>query len=401
MEYARLFQKQEQYLTAYALGKRACALCKENTAAYLPELADTLHLLFFVERRMDWDEIADETGHRAVPHYRKLIQGNPDTYAIEFSELLRSLGFIQYYFEKYDEAVKNHQEIVDIYRKLPANNPDAYEEKLISAMQDLSYTQCRAGRLDAAQKTNNEAIHICRQGLRTDPKKYKPLLAYTFQHAAYSMEGRKEKERNYIEAIAVYRELAQENPDEYLPALADILHEWGRFQNDYTALGRAEERYRTDLKSDSILLKARGVFNRFVHSEKQDIANARTKLIYKEALQIHHKIFPNKPYWQIRELAELLSDLADMQNSTAERKEALKNYEEALPLQRALITHHKFYRELLARTLSRLGYIYGQEDAFEKIRKGLQGSDRSLPRTEPGRAQTLHGQVYLNLAEFK
>ncbi len=403
LEYARLFQKQEQYLTAYALGKRACALCEENTAAYLPELADTLHLLFFVERRMDWDEAAAETGQRAVPHYRKLMQTKPDTYAADFFELLRFLGYTHDHLKHYEEAERNHQEIVDTCRRLAANNPEEYEEKLIYTMQDLSYIQRGARHLDAAQKTNNEALLICRQGLRKKPKKYKPLLAYALQHSGYFIEDRKKEKQNYVESIALYRELAQENPKEYLLPLADILHKWGNFQVKTDHFEDIKNGYRNDLKSKNPFRKAKGIFNRFVYSEKQIIADTHAKRIYEEALQIHRDIFPQKPYWQLSELAELLTALADIQSLTGEREAAKKNYEEALEIRRAMTKGHSYNRDNLARALQRLAILHLNEDEFKKA-EGLylEALDiyRELSQEEPKHYMYLYTYYALDLSKF-
>ncbi len=403
LEYARFFYKQEQHFTAYALGKRACALCEENTTAYLPELADTLHLLFFVERRMDWNETAAETAQNALSHYRKLMQENPYIYAAKFCELLRFSGFTQYHLEQYDEAVKKHQEIVDTCRRLAANNPEEYEEKLICAMQDLSYTQYRARRSNAAKKTNNEAIFICRQGLRKNPKKYKPLLAYTFQYAASFMQKRKEKERNYIEAIAVYRELAQENPDEYLPALANILHDWGNYKKFSEHLWDKKQHYTRNLQSKSLLRKAKGAWGRFVYQKQQIIERESAKRNFEEAIEIYRKLFSNKQFRQTHAFGKTLIDFADLQNERGLFEEAQKNYEEALQIQRTLVKHRRHYKYNIGETLRKLGVLYinrGNLKKAEKLHLEALELYRELSQEEPQDYMNCYISTLLNLGEF-
>ena len=143
--------------------------------------------------------------------------------------------------ERFSIACEAYEEAKSIAREIYLD-----EEKLANILFDYAYLKADFTRMHEAVQLYVEALQIYRQLAESNPDAYMPRVALTLNNLAnlQSDLGRYvEGEKNYVEALQIYRQLAESNPDAYMPRVAMTLNNLANLQR---ALGRyveAEENY--------------------------------------------------------------------------------------------------------------------------------------------------------------
>ncbi len=126
-----------------------------------------------------------------------------------------------------------------LYRRMAELAPDDAERARAQGM--LGYALSALGRREEALAATEEAVAIQRELAQANPQAFLPYLATSLNNlgAMLSNLGRREEALAATqEAVDIRRKLAQANPQAFLPYLATSLNNLGR---DLSALGRREE----------------------------------------------------------------------------------------------------------------------------------------------------------------
>jgi tetratricopeptide (TPR) repeat protein len=103
------------------------------------------------------------------------------------------------------------------------------------ALLELALLDRFQNRKEEARKEYEEALlQTYRELAQKNPETYLPYVALTLNNLALLDSDPKEARKEYEEALQTYRELAQKNPETYLPYVASTLTKLGildRFQN--------------------------------------------------------------------------------------------------------------------------------------------------------------------------
>ena len=101
-------------------------------------------------------------------------------------------------------------------------------------------------RFSDSERSYNEALELYRELAEKNPETYNPDVAMTLNNLGnlYSDTGKpREAEEAYDEALGIRRELAEKNPETYNPDLAAILNNLGNLYSDTERPREAEEAY--------------------------------------------------------------------------------------------------------------------------------------------------------------
>ena len=176
-----------------------------------------------------------------------------------------------------------------------------------------------------------------------------------------------EARQHYEEALKMYRELANKNPEKYLPDVAGSLNNLGILLKDINELKQAQTYYEEALVIFQELAKrnpeaylpyvAMSLNNLGVlFSDINEFKKAQTLL--EEALQIYRELAAKNPEAYLPDVAMTLNNLGFLFRGLDEFKKAQEYYEEALQIYRELAAKNpRTYLPAVAMTLNNLGVV--------------------------------------------
>ena len=193
----------------------------------------------------------------------------------------------------------------------------------------------------AAEKEYQEALAIYRELAKTTPEAYLPDVAGTLNNLAnlhrYTHDF-KTAEKEYQEALAIYKELAQSTPEAYLPDVAMTLNNLAVLHKDTHDFKAAEEEYR-------------------------------------EALGIRRELAKTTPEAYLPNVATTLNNLAILHCYIHDFKAAEKEYQEALAKYRELArTTPEAYLPYVAITLYNMAILFVQQEQYGDAEKAAEES---------------------------
>jgi tetratricopeptide (TPR) repeat protein len=181
-------------------------------------------------------------------------------------------------------------------------------------------------------------------------------------------EIRQLAEQLYKEVLAIYRQLAKDNPFVYLSDVASILNNLGTVVSaDTLRRAEAESLYKEALvirhqlakDNPSVYLSdvAGTLHNLGVLVSADTLRRAEAETLYKEALAIRHQLAKDNPAVYLPKVAITLNNLGDLVNDDTNRKaEAKQLYKEALVIHLQLEKNdHAVYLFDVAMCLNILG----------------------------------------------
>src|SRR5436190_1071215 len=219
--------------------------------------------------------------------YQGAIETSPESFGANFA-----FAWFSQQLNHYDKAMSAYGRCLELARRNQDNG------KIAMTRNNLAMLDAGQNRPEIARKGFEEALKIYRELAQNNRDAYLPKVASTLNNLAIldQTENRMEEARKgYEEALKIRRELAQNNPDAYLPDLAMTL-------NSLATLDRAQKRPE----------KAREGFG--------------------EALEIYRQLAKNNPDAYLPEVARILNNLAVLDVDQNRRKEARKALEEALEI---------------------------------------------------------------------
>ena len=227
-----------------------------------------------------------------------------------------------------------------------------------------------------------------------------PTIEHHFEYA-YLLQNLNDFEkarRHYEEVLQALRELAQQNPETYLPKVATSLNNLGVLLSDTNDLKKAQDYYEEALQirrelaqqnPEAYLPKVATSLNNLgvlLHNTN-DLKKAQD--YYEEALQIHRELAQQNPEAYLPDVAASLNNLGVLLRDTNDLKKAQDYYEKALQIHRDLAQQNpEAYLPKVAASLNNLGVLLHntndlkkaqdyQEEALQILRKLAQQNPRA------------------------
>ena len=212
-----------------------------------------------------------------------------------------------------------------------------------------------------------------------------PTIEHHFKYALLlqSLNDFEKARRHYEEVLQALQELAQQNPEAYLPEVAISLNNLGVLLSDTNDLKKAQDYYEEALQIRRELAKHNpeeylpdvatslnnlGVLLRYTNNLKQ------AQDYQEEALQIRRELTKQNPEVYLPDVAASLNNLGNLLRDTNDLKQAQDYYEEALQTHRELAQQNpEAYLPDVAASLNNLGSLLSDtndlkqaQDYYEK-----------------------------------
>jgi tetratricopeptide (TPR) repeat protein len=229
-------------------------------------------------------------------------------------------------------------------------------------------------------------LFITRQKSKTSDTNYRPLPDTPEEKAnvltrsgilQYTKHEYEQAVSSYEDALKIWRTLAIEDPQTYLPDVAVTLNNLGTLQRDMSDFRQALASY------EEALMIRRGLAANDRQAYLPDVAAALNNLgvlqrtmqdypeavaTYEEALEIWRALAVDNPQEYQPYVAVTLNNLGVLRSAMHDHLQAAAFYEEALEIRRALaVDNPQTYLPYVATTLANLALFY-QEEAPDRER---------------------------------
>ncbi len=208
----RIDEAQRQYEEALQIRRE---LARQNPAAYLPDMANSLINLGNHERAQRRIDEARQHYEEALKIHRQLAGQNPDTYLPYLAMTLNDLGILDGIQKRNDDARRHYEEALKFYQQLAQRNSDAYLPYLAITLNDLANLDGTENRTEDARRHYEEALQSYRQLAQQNPRAYLWYVAATLNNIGVlaSKEARFDESRAcYREALSLFQKLALGDP---------------------------------------------------------------------------------------------------------------------------------------------------------------------------------------------
>ena len=238
--------------------------------------------------------------------YQEAMQAAPESFEVNLA-----FAYFNQNLNRYTAARKAYERCVTMARQ----RGDA--ANIAMTLNNLGILDRDQNRMDEARRDYDEALKIRRELAQKDPDTYLPYVATTLNSLGIldrDQNRMDEARRDYDEALKIRRELAQKDPDKYLPDVAGTLNNLGNLDRDQNRMDEARRDYDEALKirrelaqkdPDTYLpyvattLNSLGILDR----DQNRIDEARRD--FDEALKIRRELAQKDrigtcPTWQVR-----------------------------------------------------------------------------------------------------
>jgi CHAT domain-containing protein/tetratricopeptide (TPR) repeat protein len=270
-------------------------------------------------------------------------------------------------------------------------------QALFLAVKGLGLYEAR--QLEAALAAYEEALGLYRQLAQQQPQVYAPYLATTLTNlgnALYQLRRLEEAVAAYEEALGIRRRLAQQQPQVYAPDVAMTLNNLGNALYQLRRLEEAVAAYEETLGLYRQLAQQQPqVYEPYLATTLTNLGNALYQLrrleealaAYEEALGLYRQLAQQQPQVYAPDVAMTLTNLGNALYQLRRLEEAVAAYEEALGIRRRLAQQQpQVYAPDVAMTLNNLGNALSDlrrlEEAVAAYEEAL-GLYRQLAQQQP------------------
>ena len=254
-----------------------------------------------------------------------------------------------------------------------------------------------------------EALEIYRSMAEDNPEGYLPHVAMTLNNLAVLQTDKNEfvaAEGAYQEALTIRRRLAEINPQAYMPDVAQSLNNLARLQQAKNELNAAEAGYQEALTirrrlagadPDIYLPTVAATLNNLgaLQTKKNELAAAEAS--FQEALIIFRRLAEDNPQAYLPDVAGRLNNLANVHKAKNEPAAAEAGYQEALVIYRSLAEiNPQTYLPYIAMTAVNMSVFFQQ--AGPDREKSLAYAKEAWIATLPDTQFTPAFQNYRNTA---
>src|SRR5262249_44282460 len=269
--------------------------------------------------------------------YQGAIDTSPDSFAANYA-----FARFNQDLNRYDKARAAYARCLGL-AKSKGNNGDI--ASILNSLATLDYNQYLP---EAARKGYEEALKIRRELAQKNPDMYLPDLAKTLGNLAIldAHQNRPEAARKgYEEALKIRRELAQKNPDTCRPDLAKTLNNLAIFDRDQNRTEAARKELEESLQirrdlarknPEMYLPDAAMALNNLAIRDRDEKRTEAARKEHEEALKIYRDLAQKNPETFLPAVAMALNNLAILDQDQKRTEAARKCYEEALKIRRVL-----------------------------------------------------------------
>uniref|UniRef100_UPI003C7D1B72 tetratricopeptide repeat protein n=1 Tax=Porphyromonas endodontalis TaxID=28124 RepID=UPI003C7D1B72 len=205
-----------------------------------------------------------------------------------------------------------------------------------------------------------------------------PTIEHHFKYALLlqSLNDFEKARRHYEEVLQTLRELAQQNPETYLPKVAASLNNLGVLLRDTNDLKKAQDyqeealQIRRELAKhnpEAYLPKVAASLNNLGNLLRNTNNLKKAQDYQKEALQIRRELAQQNPEAYLPDVAGSLNNLGNLLYDTNDLKKAQDYYEEALQIHRELAQQNsEAYLPDVATSLNNLGKLLRNTNILKK-----------------------------------
>ena len=258
-----------------------------------------------------------------------------------------------------EEARRHFERALELRQSQPEPEGSLWDKA--GTLNNLGNLDRMQNRLDAAREHDQGALKIYRQLAQRNPDVYLPYLAVTLNNlgAVDRLQNHLDEARmDYEESLDINRQLAKQNPAKYLPNMALILNEYGRLDATQNRMEAAREHYEEALKIERQLAEQSPAVYQpqlamtltnfgLLDAVQRRMDEARQH--YEEALKIERQLAEQNSAVYLPDLAMALSNLGRVDQLQNRIEDSRVHYEEALSLLRKLSQGDKRYAGDVAR----------------------------------------------------
>jgi tetratricopeptide (TPR) repeat protein len=353
----------------------------------------------------------------ALKVYRNLSKINPQLYLLFLSKILNSKANTLKRQNQYNQAETLYEEALAIQKTLSIVFTPRYSQvHVATTLNNLANLQRDKNEFSKAEKSYEEALAIRRQLAEVNPQTYLPDVAMTLNNLANLQRDKNEfakAEKSYEEALAIRRQLAEVNPQTYLPDVAMTLNNLAVLQSDKNEFAKAEKSYEealtirrqlAEVNPQTYLPDVAGTLNNLANLQQAKNEFAKAEKSYAEALANYRQLAEVNPQIYLPGVATTLNNLANLQQAKNEFAKAEKSYEEAFAIRRQLAeVNPQTYLPDLATTLNNLAILQRVKNEFEKAEKSFEEAlaiYRRLAEVNPQTYLPDLAMTQINLAIF-
>jgi tetratricopeptide (TPR) repeat protein len=258
-----------------------------------------------------------------------------------------------------EEARRHFERALEMRQSQPEPEGSLWDKA--GTLNNLGNLDRMQNRLDDAREHDQGALKIYRQLAQRNPDVYLPYLAVTLNNlgAVDRLQNHLDEARmDYEESLDINRQLAKQNPAKCLPNMALILNEYGRLDATQNRMEAAREHYEEALKIERQLAEQSPAVYQpqlamtltnfgLLDAVQRRMDEARQH--YEEALKIERQLAEQNSAVYLPDLAMALSNLGRVDQLQNRIEESRAHYEEALGLLRKLSQGDKRYAGDVAR----------------------------------------------------
>ena len=341
--------------------------------------AKLLQLIALLQMELKRYAEAEQADTQALSLFRSLAAQSPGEYRSELAAICNDLALMYMDTDRNTEAEKLLLESLELRRALRQTDPYGTLYTVAVSCNNLANICKKTGRFADAEARYREALDACEaleEAVRDDPEardilnEQKSMVFVNLAMLYRALDRLTEAEALCREALELRREMAQRNPDAYLPKLAWVLNELGVLCGGTDRYAEAEKLFCEALDIRRALAQRQpDAFRPDAAATCVDLGKlyrktnrpAEAQPLYEEALQIYRRLANAQPEVFRPALAAAYSELACMfaDSNRFERAEAC--FREALTLHLALAkAQPEVYASALADTYNSMGLLYAE-----------------------------------------
>lgn len=284
------------------------------------------------------------------------------------------------------------------------------EEEKANILSNLGVILYKTDCLKEAEESFIEAVGIYRELAELNPQIYLSYVVGTLNNLGVLYENTNRSERameSYLEVLRIYEKLEELNSETNLVNLAQMYNNLGHSLKNCNLLEAAERSYKNALGIDRELaeLNPLGVVLSLTSIGNLQLITDRLKEAeesYAEALWIAIKLTESNPHTYLADVAMIFNNLGVLFKDTDRPKKAVKSYTEALGIYRKLAElNPQAYLSYVALTLDNLGGIQVITDlpkeAEDNYKEALR-IKKKLANSNPQQHLIKYADTALNLA---